>query len=87
MESNELSNESKIAHAEIRAAVEVLIRAATKNKAAVVGFCFGVDPALFIRFGNVKESGPALAALYLKLSDYAEERETGGKVIEDRIEP
>lgn len=67
------SNLQKIAKAEIRAAVETLIHAATNNKVAVVGFVFGPDPAIFIRFGNTTESGPALAELYLKLADTAEE--------------
>lgn len=81
------SNESRIARAELRAAVEKLVLAATENKAAVIGFIFGAEPPIMIRFGNVTESGPALAELYLKLADMAEEKETAGMVIEDRIKP
>lgn len=84
IESKE-SNESRIARAELRAAVEKLVLAATKNKAAVIGFIFGANPPVMIRYGNVTESGPALAALYLKLADMAEEKETKGMVIKDRI--
>lgn len=81
------SSESKIARAEIRVAVEKLVRVATKNHAAVVGFVFGADPPLLVRYGNITERGPALAALYLQLSDFAEEKEMSGEVVEDRIKP
>jgi len=81
------SNEQKIIRAELSALVEDLILAATRNKCAVVGFVIGADPPLMIRFGNTKETGPELAALYLKLSDLAEERETSGQIIRQTIKP
>jgi hypothetical protein len=75
------TNEQKIAREEISAVVASLLRIATKNKCAVVGFVIGAEPALMIRFGNVKEKGPALAELYLKLSDISEEKEESGETI------
>jgi hypothetical protein len=47
---------------------------------AVVGFVFGADPPIMIRFGNTTETGPELAELYLRLSDITEEKETEGNV-------
>lgn len=85
-ESNE-SNQSKICRLELRDGAEKLVRAATKNKACIVGFIFGMEPQIFIRFGNVTESGPDLAELYIRLTDMAEDKEMSGQVIKDRIEP
>lgn len=81
------TNEQKIAFAELSAAVETLVLAANRYKCATVGFVFGADPVLMIRFGNVKETGPALAELYLNLSDLAEEKEMNGEVMHHTIRP
>jgi len=81
------SVEHRIIRLELRDAVERLVRVATKSRAAVTGFVFGADPAILIRFGNTTETGPELAALYLKLADLVEEKEASGLVIQDRIRP
>ena len=38
------SNEQRIAHAEIKAAIEGLLQACTNNKTAFCGFVWGIDP-------------------------------------------
>jgi len=82
------TNEQRILQAEIQALIDPLLRTASLRKMAVVGFVFGGDAApIMIRFGNTKESGPELAALYLKLSDIAEEKETAGQAITTTLTP
>lgn len=79
------TNEQRIAHAEIRDAIAELMRAVSRNNAALVGFVFGTDPALLVRFGNLTEKGPALAEVLLKASELCEDRERSGKVINERL--
>ena len=69
------SNEEKIAKAELKSLIEPLLRAATVNKVCIAGFIWGANPSLMIRFQNVVESGPDLAAILIELSSLAEDAE------------
>ena len=77
------SNEQRIAHAEIKAAIEG--QACTNNKTAFCGFVWGIDPPILIRFGNVVETGSEFTELLIKLDDLANERADAGNAIEDPL--
>ena len=79
------SNEQRIAHAEIKAAIEGLVQACTNNKTAFCGFVWGIDPPILIRFGNVVETGSEFTELLIKLDDLANERADAGNAIEDPL--
>jgi hypothetical protein len=79
------TNEQKIAHAEIKAAIENLISVCKTYKAAVLGFAFGITPPILIRFGNVQEKGADFTALLLKLEDTVNEKIEAGLSIDDNL--
>ena len=79
------SNEQRIAHAEIKAAIEGLLQACTNNKTAFCGFVWGIDPPLLIRFGNVVETGSEFTERLINLDDLANERADAGNAIEDPL--
>ena len=83
----EITNEQKIAQAEISEAVRKLVYACNHNNAGVVGFAFSANPPLVVRFGNVTETGPQLTKVLIQLSDLAEEIEADGKAIRKPIPP
>jgi hypothetical protein len=79
------TNEQLIARKEIKDALETLLRACQRNKAAFVGFVFGTDPPILLQFGNVKETGSELTALLVGLGDLADEKEQDGLTLKDPL--
>ena len=79
------TNEQYIARKEIKSALEVLQEVCKRNKAAYVGFVMSAEPPLIIRFGNVTEQGADFAALLLKLTEIADEKEAIGNVVKDPL--
>jgi len=79
------TNEQVIAGAEIKAAIEVLDQACKNNKMAFVGFAYGVDPLLLVRFGNVAETGAAFTGLLLRLDEMAADRIASGHVLKSSL--
>lgn len=77
------SNESRIARAEIKTALEDLLKICQRNNAAFCGFVFGTDPPLLVRFSNVKETGSSFTQLLVQLNDFAEDKAEKGAVIKD----
>jgi hypothetical protein len=75
------TNEQIITGAEIKAAIEVLDQACKNNKMAYVGFAWGTDPPIIVRFGNVTETGEAFTALLLRADEMAAERIASGNVL------
>lgn len=82
----EENNEIKIRRAELMVNIRPLVLKSTEFGAGVIGFVFGGDPPVLIRFGNIQERGPELTEVLLKLSDISEEKELEGKIIETPIE-
>jgi hypothetical protein len=79
------TNEQIIAGAEIKAAIEVLEQACKNNKMAYVGFAWGIDPPIIVRFGNVSETGEAFTAMLLRLDEVAAERIASGNVLKNPL--
>ena len=78
MSQNNDTNEQKIALAEIKVALDALYSACQHTHAALCGYVFSADPPFFVRFGNVRETGPDFTALLLKLDDFM--NETNGDI-------
>ena len=79
------SDDQRVAHAAIKSAIEHLNKVVNIHNAAFVGYAWGVDPVLLIKFGNVTETGPDATALLLKLEDMANQKIDEGLVIRDPL--
>lgn len=73
MSPHQDTNEQKIALAEIKAALNTLYDVCERNHAALCGYAFSDNPPLFVRFGNVTETGPDFTVLLLKLDEFINE--------------
>jgi hypothetical protein len=59
---------------EIYLIAKELVRACAERKVCLTGFIFTADPPVLAYIGTVKERGPDLTALHLKLCDTADDQ-------------
>ncbi len=67
----------------VQAAVEDLLRLATRHKVVVCGFAFAGDPPLIVNFGNCSDSHTI--KLYETLVTMCEEKRKSGQFISSTV--